>query len=48
MGRNTSLDAGQQTVFGVNLNHELMKGYLDDIPLAPEEQTLGQLSEISS
>tara|TARA_Y100000310_G_scaffold21924_1_gene21145 strand:- start:8482 stop:11346 length:2865 start_codon:yes stop_codon:yes gene_type:complete len=48
LSRNTSLDAGQQSVFGINLNNDMMRGYLDDIPLTPQDITLNQITEVPS
>ena len=39
LGRNTGLKLGQQYVLGINLNHPLMLGHLEDI-----EQTAGELT----
>jgi len=46
MGRNTGLKAGQQNVFGINLNHPEYIGYLEDTPITPQDATLGQLAEV--
>lgn len=47
IGRDTDLRLGQQYVFGINLCHPYMHGFLDTIQQNAEELTLGQLTLIN-
>lgn len=47
IGRDTALKLGQQYVFGINLNHPYMLGYLEDIELAAADMSLGQMGVVN-